>query len=450
MRLRNALLVASLTLLLTMMASMFGSRPAVAHPYGIIRIQSDGTIYPQTAPVQRIGDTYFLTANVTSNDYGIDIERNNTIFDGASNTVKGAGFDWGIFVGAYNVTVKNTRVEGFGQGIMVRFKYNVVIGNCITLNDAGVYITQDFRNTIVGNNISDNIEGVYLSSCEENVVTGNNIGGNEVGIYLDNAWHNTISGNNIEKNELDGIYALQGFGQWPNRIFANNIRDNGQFGIQLDGISEGNCIYHNNFINNTSGHAFPGGWNNTWFQDYPCCGNYWSNYVGDDLHNGSYQNLTGSDGIGDSPHSIYGSLTDDYPLMGMFSSFNTSLGYSVDVVSDSTMEDFTYFESNNTVTLHVSSMTAGQTRGFCRLTIPHVLLSPPYTITINGTQVSYTPIFENETLSIIYFSYGHSTTEIIIIPEFSSFLTLPLFMIATLLAATIFRRSARRRSIDGE
>jgi hypothetical protein len=137
---------------------------------------------------------------------------------------------------------------------------------------------------------------------------------------------------------------------------------------------------------------------------------------------------------------MYGNNIDRYPLMGVFSSFNSSLGYSVDAVSNSTIEDFEYFESNSTVTLHVSNMTVSQTNGFCRLTVPHALLSPPYTITINGTSVAYTSTFENETLSIIYFSYEHSKLEIIIIPEFSSFLILPLFMLATLAVVVAWKR----------
>jgi parallel beta-helix repeat protein len=199
-----------------------------------------------------------------------------------------------------------------------------------------------------------------------------------------------------------------------------------------------NAVISNNFVENSvqaSTHYAINLWNGS----YSIAGNYWSDYNGTD---------SDFDGIGDTSYVIDANNQDYYPLMGMFSSFKSSLGYGVDAVSNSTIEDFEYSESNNTVTLHVSNMTVNQTNGFCRLTIPHGLLSPPYTITINGTQVSYTPIFENETLSIIYFSYQHSTLEIIIIPEFPSILILPLFMLATLLAVMVYRRKHRVKPVS--
>jgi len=50
------------------------------------------------------------------------------------------------------------------------------------------------------------------------------------------------------------------------------------------------------------------------------------------------------------------------------------------------------------------------------------------------------PYSENETLSILYINYTHSTHEIVIVPEFPSFIIPPLFMIASLLAI-VFREN---------
>jgi hypothetical protein len=212
-------------------------------------------------------------------------------------------------------------------------------------------------------------------------------------------------------------------------FYGNNI-ERSEYAVYLSGGSS-NKFYHNNFISNVHSATVFGYKIAIWDDGYPSGGNYWSDYSGTD---------TDHDGIGDSNYTIDDSNVDRYPLMGMFSSFNTSKGYDVNIVSNSTVEDFSYFESNSTVTLHVSNMTVSQTNGFCRLTIPQGLLSPPYTITINGTQVSYTPIFENETLSIIYFSYQHSTLEIIIIPEFTSTMILPLFTLTTLITTVLLKK----------
>jgi nitrous oxidase accessory protein NosD len=57
---------------------------------------------------------------------------------------------------------------------------------------------------------------------------------------------------------------------------------------------------------------------NTWDAGYPSGGNYWSDYTGLDLYSGPYQNLTGSDGIGDSVYRIDADNIDRYPLMQQY------------------------------------------------------------------------------------------------------------------------------------
>ena len=53
----------------------------------------------------------------------------------------------------------------------------------------------------------------------------------------------------------------------------------------------------------------------TWTNGYPSGGNYWSDYNGTDSYRGPYQNVTGSDGIGDTPYAINATDIDNYPLM---------------------------------------------------------------------------------------------------------------------------------------
>jgi len=75
--------------------------------------------------------------------------------------------------------------------------------------------------------------------------------------------------------------------------------------------------------------------------------------------------------------------------------------------------------------------------------IPHDALPSSYNIniTINNNPVSYDTVYENDTLSILYFGYEHSTVEIVItISEFQSSLILLLLMVATLLAVVICRK----------
>jgi parallel beta-helix repeat protein len=218
-----------------------------------------------------------------------------------------------------------------------------------------------------------------------------------------------------------------------NNIIDNDIKYN-DYGVWVTN-SSGNPIFHNNFVNNYAQvNIEQSGYANSW--DNGVEGNYWSNYTGIDLTH---------DGVGDYPHTIHANNIDHYPLMGMFSSFNTSLEKYVNIISNSTIENFEYFESNSTITMHVSNMTANQAFGFCRVCIPYTLMDVSnISVFIDGGQTpvlyhNYT-LYDNGTHRWIYFVYQQSTHEIDIVPEFPSVLILPLFMIATLLAVIVYRR----------
>jgi len=86
------------------------------------------------------------------------------------------------------------------------------------------------------------------------------------------------------------------------------------YGIGLD-FSSGNRIFHNNFINNVQQNVYSSTSVNVWDDGYPSGGNYWSDYTGVDSHRGTFQNETGSDGIGDTPYIIDANNRDCLPLM---------------------------------------------------------------------------------------------------------------------------------------
>ena len=199
-----------------------------------------------------------------------------------------------------------------------------------------------------------------------------------------------------------------------------------------------NILYHNNFIDNTH-QLIKYSSTNIWHNE-DNEGNYWSDYNGEDNGDGG---RTAMDGIGDTklPHPEFDQgngyfQIDNYPLMGMFSSFNTTPGNLVNVVSNSTIESFAYLESNGTIKMHVSNMTTIQTHGFCRVCINKDLVAPNYTVIIDDglTEALHFNDFidDNSTHRWIYFAYEHSTHEIDIIPEFT-FPLLQLIMIASLL-----------------
>jgi len=133
-------------------------------------------------------------------------------------------------------------------------------------------------------------------------------------------------------------------------------------------------------------------------------GNYWSDYAGADKNR---------NGIGDSPFLITPLETkqyDRYPLMGMFFSVNTSVGYDVNIISNSTVEYFAFFESNRTIKICVSNVTVNQTYGFCRIRVPHALMNETDQITVEGAEpyyVNYT-LYDDGHNRWIYFTYQHS------------------------------------------
>ena len=426
-----------------------------ARASGTIYIRSDGSIEPSGVPVSTHDNiTYMLTDNIINTS--IVVERSNITIDGMEYTVDGCGsFANGFTLsGVNNVTIKNISIKGFYNSIYLNSTSRILIfrNNIANSTDSGVKLYLSHNNTIYENNFSNNFYALSFRLSSYNTVLANKIMNNKDGVFLDASSENIISGNNVTHNGRRGVVLLA---SWGNTVSGNRIIDNTNYGVRLYQasnntvsrnsithniygawlfLSSNNEFYQNNFIDNSQhvdieSVAFANFWDNG-FE-----GNYWSNCTGVDVD---------YDGIGDAAHDIYVNNTDNYPLMGMFYSFNTSLGCYVDVISNSTIESFEYFESNNTIKLCVSyfSNMTTQSYGFCRVCIPIDLISPPYHIIIDKGQtpvLNNRTVAENQTHKWIYFAYQHSIHEIIIVPDFPSFLITSLFMIATLLAVTVYR-----------
>jgi len=357
-----------------------------------IYIMADGSIVPSTANITSADNiTYTFIGNINES---IVVERDNIVIDGAGYTLKGTGSGTGIDLpDRTNVTIRDLEIREFVWGI---------------------YLTRSSNNTISGNNIIGNtLYGIkfYEAYSYNNIISGNNITNSINGIGFEDSINNTISG--------------------------NNIRDN-LCGMELF-YSPNNFIYHNNFVNNTlQVRTLESA--NDWDDEFE--GNYWSNYTGVD---------SGHDGIGDTSHVIDENNQDNFPLMGMFHSFNIPLDYRVNVISNSTIEDFTFFEANSTIKMHVSNMTTNQTFGFCRVCIPKGLISPPYIVVIDDglTEVLYFngTLYDNGTYRWIYFAYEHSTHEVDIVPEFPTWTPVLLMLIVLAVAIAVYKRRLLKTSI---
>jgi len=319
---------------------------------GTIYIRSDGSVDPTAAPIQQNGDTYTFTGDVY--DSNLEVLKNNTVIDGAGHKIEGLGNINGIMVSSVSgLKIKNIEIKGFRNGIAYSSN-NSIIGNKITRNLIGLNLlsgnivaeneidssTEDgirvqpqcANNTIARNNISLNSEfGInLLANVSQNVICNNAIVANGAGIFLSNYTRNTVSGNYIAENTC---------------------------GITSELNSVDNSIYHNNIVSNVhQSYVDQSQSINTWDDGYPCGGNYWSDYVGIDLHSGPYQNETGGDGIGDTQYVINGSNRDNYPLMHPWSSLpvhdiNTGLCYAEiqeAIDADETLNGHTIFVESGT------------------------------------------------------------------------------------------------------
>jgi parallel beta-helix repeat protein len=337
-----------------------------------------------------------------------------------------------------------------GQTIFVdagTYYENVVVNKSISLVGAGSGSTIiDANGTGSAVEISNNVtlsgftlrnagDGIQLDGGENCYISDNQIINNTYGINLEcsvaSPTFSVITRNYITESNI-GIYALEAY---STTITANTIANSSFMGIKLF-ASEYNTFFNNNFVNNSiqvfnSGES--GDWPNIWDNGNSSGGNFWSDYKGTDTHD---------DGFGDSPYNVGPDIAgniDHYPLMGMFTGLAATPQYSVETVCNSTISDFQF---NGTAILFNVTGESGAT-GFCRIGIPTALINGTLTVFVNWTDVPYTLLPEsNSTQSYLYFTYGHSTQQITIMPEFPGSLILAIFMLATLLAVEIHRKSS--------
>jgi parallel beta-helix repeat protein len=403
---------------------------------GIRLVQSSNSIISQCR-ISNNGNDGLKLLNSSSNNVIAEntITLNNDdgiqLSDSSQNTISGNTISQNSDVGAYALNSSATIVTGNTvmnnrHGLELESSLlNEVENNTFNNNDlSGISLSSISDSIFKGNTMNNNYDGVYAYQSSGNRFFENEIQGNdEYGVWLDFSSNCTLNSNNITGNDQIGVYVRFS----SNSTISDNAINNGACGISFSGSlnsfimrnllanndigiafafdSANNQVYQNNFVNNTQQATSTSAV--TWENGLE--GNFWSDYSGSDLNR---------DGIGDSPYTIDANNEDDFPLLGMFHSYDTPLGYRVNIISNSTIDDFNYerLPGDILIIMHVSNMTSSQTTGLCRIAIGHSLMTEPYSVTIDGAQPNYVnyTIYDNGTHRWMYFDYNHSTLEVII------------------------------------
>jgi parallel beta-helix repeat protein len=355
-----------------------------------------------------------------------------------------------LLVSTTDSMITNNNIKNRGTGLSIKNSQNVtVIGNHVT----GISVVGSNSIVILRNDVANSRGiGISLTNSKGVIVSGNNITANgNCGVELLYSNGNNVTHNRIADNHYAGVNILghNNIDCSENRFVGNTLIENNGWGIRMS-AAENNTFYHNNFINNkvSDGLQVSNPWfwrraeTNVW--DNGVEGNYWSDYAT------RYQNASEIDGtgIGDTPFFINEANVDHYPLMAPIEFFDAGVwewtSYFVGVVSNSTVSDFTFNPETALVRFNVEGEDG--TTGFCRVTVPKGLLDTEdnWVVLVDGASVTPT-VNEDTDSTYLYFAYDHSakTVEIIgttAIPEFPTWIILPLLFITILMAIICKKR----------
>ena len=266
--------------------------------------------------LQSCSNTVLTNNNMTGNTYSLKVfggHLSHFIHDiDVSNTVDGKPVYY--LINQNNLIIDPLTFPDIGYLGLVN-STNVIVRNLnLTRSGDGLLLAYTTRSTVMNLNVSFNSEGIDVFSSSNNTFTNNKITSNLYsGIEMvHDCDSNTIVNNTISNNGQAAI----SMGMSNCNIIKRNTLSNNDYGIGLLSCQE-NTIHHNNFINNKNQVALYQS-SNTWDNGYPSGGNYWSDYAGEDLFSGPYQNETGSDGIGDTAYELDTFNQDRYPLMNPY------------------------------------------------------------------------------------------------------------------------------------
>ncbi len=269
-------------------------------------------------------------ADLYEKDAAINVKPNADYVNIIGNRLIGAGF--GVYANGVNhITIENNQIIGDekaylldrGDGVhLLKVDYPVVHANKIHYVRDGVYLESGVASQVTDNQVyqaqyglhymytkqdkaennqANRVTGGYALMSSESIHLAHNrvVRAQEFGVLL-----NLTKNANIESNQISSTVMLGGvegdlfsqgkgifaYGARDNQI-SNNYIANNEIGIAMALGGEGNQVFRNQFIDNTTQVRYVGDKRVEWsFQGQ---GNYWSDYSGWDLD---------GDSVGDSHH----------------------------------------------------------------------------------------------------------------------------------------------------
>ena len=203
-----------------------------------------------------------------------------------------------------NIILENTIMANERVGVLLKEQSNdnAISGNIINENLVGIAFEDSHRNEVFDNQINGNtLDGIHSDASNENLFHHNVANENDQGLALrDGSTNNQVYDNMFNYNLDNGIdvdesdnnrlydnemgynidYGIDVDVCTLNHFYQNNIHDN-RGGIDFD-QAEGNYIYSNNFVENRNQVTYDSE-KNHWNTSLSIGGNYWSDYVGEDL-----------------------------------------------------------------------------------------------------------------------------------------------------------------------
>jgi parallel beta-helix repeat protein len=252
-----------------------------------IYIRNNGDVQPETSIIEKTGNIYKLTGNIVN--YTIDIQCGNIVIDGKGYNIQGnasriKGYDDGnngiIAEGQKNITIKNINFEQGETGIRISNSSNITLIDNTFSNGIHTGITlQNSKQILIENNKFTNLHtdigvpAVMLNGSKitfrNNTITGSSYGIKVIGLS------NIISKNLIEcmlpvqmdmvNSSVMSMNTISGPANWSGRDpFIGNE------GISFFRRCSDNLIFGNNitgFVNQAIRTVFSCS-NNTFYGNY--------------------------------------------------------------------------------------------------------------------------------------------------------------------------------------